>query len=88
MTVSEYKILAELKRWPEASTATLGVVLKESNGMASNPGTLAAASILRSLERRGLVKSRIEAGPGYRRTKWRLLPNVTHQPARPDGSAA
>ncbi len=74
---SAVKILSELKRCGgEASVANLGQILKESNGMASNPGTLAATSILRSLEKRGIVARRWVSGRGYGRTLWRLLPNV------------
>jgi len=76
-------IVSELKRCGgEVSSANLGLVLKHSNGMASNPGTLAATSVLRSLEKRGIVARRWVSGKGYGRTLWRLCPNIpNHQRA-------
>lgn len=48
--------------------------------MNSNPGTLAATSILRSLEKRGIVARRWVSGKGYGRTLWHLLPNARGEP--------
>lgn len=68
----ERVILKSLSRGGEWSTANLGNEWFAPNGGASNPGTLAAASVLRSLRRRGIVVSRVECGRDYMRTLWRL----------------
>lgn len=65
-------ILAYLGRVGSDTTANIGSEWFASNGQASNPGTLAAASVLRSLERRGIVTGHKEIGKGYMRTIWTL----------------
>ena len=66
-------ILEYLRKNGEASVANLGRLIRDPmGGQNSNPGTLAASSVLRSLERRGLVRRRVDTGPTHHRTMWRL----------------
>lgn len=65
-------VIAYLKRHGESSTANIGDDYFPSNGNASNPGTLAVSSVLRSLKKRGIVSSRFVSGRGWGRTLWQL----------------
>lgn len=79
-TEREKLLLDCLRDHGETSVANLGRLLVSGRGgQNSNPGTLAATSILRSLEKRGLVKRRNVTGPTFNRTVWSLVAETHDQ---------
>jgi len=72
-TLCSQLILDYLRKHGETSVANLGRLIRDPmGGQNSNPGTLAASSVLRSLEKRGLVRRRADVGTTHHRTMWRL----------------
>ena len=70
------KILVQaLHERGEMTPAELGrLIVGPKTGTNSNPGTLAASSVMKSLERRGLVRRRVDSQRNNYRTLWRLVP--------------